>query len=251
MAHGHHATMKAILQSWPPLGQVSCVMKGQIDMSVVLEASDARRNEPWEVSLWCSVDSQDWAEQPMSRTKASQEPYSLCGPPHGSTHLYYSCSLSFAESVQFTVRFRNAAGQPWRWVRDEEALNDGTVIVQTPNALGDSLQDYIPDLDSTWAVTSRISQSPGTQLWSLECSSPAATGQQSAYHSVSIGTPWGSFKRYASVYALTCKACHLSIVHALTNKDGLPWYATTPRGSDHDTERGPFRLVRMQFCALS
>ncbi|EFY87717.1 alpha-galactosidase [Metarhizium acridum CQMa 102] len=117
--------------------------------------------------------------------------------PESSSFLYRRGSFSLQESADFTLKFRRASDKLWKRVREEEGLNDGIIILSTSHALpSDDSRPCIPDLDTEWNVSSHISQSPGTQLWSLSCSLPASVGKNSTFRDITIGPPWGSFMRW-------------------------------------------------------
>ncbi|KAG8408905.1 hypothetical protein J3458_019914 [Metarhizium acridum] len=116
--------------------------------------------------------------------------------PESSSFLYRRGSFSLQESADFTLKFRRASDKLWKRVREEEGLNDGIIILSTSHALpSDDSRPCIPDLDTEWNVSSHISQSPGTRLWSLSCSLPASVGKNSTFRDITIGPPWGSFMR--------------------------------------------------------
>jgi len=58
-----------------------------------------------------------------------------------------------------------------------------------------SLRDVIPGLNSEWKVTEHMSQSPQTQLWSLEADIASAVGDASTFRDIEIGRPWGAYLR--------------------------------------------------------
>ncbi|KAG5939423.1 hypothetical protein E4U53_007811 [Claviceps sorghi] len=190
--------MKALVQSYPPLGQVTVVQSSRLSLTVILEVSAAREREPWEASLWTSVDGDEWHDVKLGGTDHRLKPQMLQTQPAGSTFLYFSGLLSLQKCAKFTIKFRSSSDKAWRWVRDEDGLGDGTILLPCPEFLSDSCSRLqIPDLDSEWAVTPEISQSPGTRLWSLRCLINGSAGKDSSVRTVEVGTPWGSFLRYA------------------------------------------------------
>ncbi|KAF3342470.1 hypothetical protein VdG2_09430 [Verticillium dahliae VDG2] len=126
-AHG----MEAIIQSYPPLGQVTQVQRGLISFSVILEVPQARQEESWQVSLWQSSDAADWVETPTSLVPPETAPTTLGSSTEGVARLFFNAVIDAQASLQFTLKFRHGEHEPWRWTRDEFGLNDGHVIVNT------------------------------------------------------------------------------------------------------------------------
>lgn len=188
--------MKALVQSYPPLGQVTVVQDSTVVLTSVLEISNSRAEEEWDVALWISVDSGRWSEIRLTRLGHGAEPPVLSKKPQSSSFLYFRCSFSLHKFANFTFKFRRASDESWKWVREEKGLNDGIIILSTsPTSPPDDSRPCIPDLDTEWSISSHVSQSPGTQLWSLSCSLPASVGKNSTFRDITIGTPWGSFIR--------------------------------------------------------
>ncbi|RNJ54085.1 hypothetical protein D7B24_000942 [Verticillium nonalfalfae] len=123
--------MEAIIQSYPPLGQVTQVQRGLISFSVILEVPQARQEEPWQVSLWGSSDAADWVETPTSLLPPETAPTALGSSTEGVARLFFNAVIDAQASLQFTLKFRHGEDEPWRWTRDELGLNDGHVIVNT------------------------------------------------------------------------------------------------------------------------
>jgi hypothetical protein len=188
--------MRVVLQSFPPLGKVSSVQGNDIILTAVLEIPKSRANEPWEVSLWHSVNGSDWKDLKFVPSKGGPTPQTLQTLDDLMSRFYFSSSFSFDTSVQFTLKFRHSPDVDWRWIRDEQGLNDGLIVNASPEVSFSNLSDLIPDLSShDWTIKSCLSQSPGTSLWSLESVIPPANGNDSTYKDITIGTPWGSFSR--------------------------------------------------------
>ncbi|ROT39552.1 raffinose synthase Sip1 [Sodiomyces alkalinus F11] len=192
------ADMKAIVQSFPPLGQVTQVQEGHLSFLAVLQVPASRGEEPWQVALWQSTDGQEWTESLLHPTSPDSAPKELQSVDASSSRLYFSVSLAARESLQFTLKFRHGENEPWRWTRDELGLGDGLVIVRTGLAAGlpEDLNGIIKDLNPAWTVQQKMSQSPGTRLWVLETPVPAAVGDDSTYRDIPIGIPWGSYLRW-------------------------------------------------------
>ncbi|KAG6251679.1 hypothetical protein E4U23_000374 [Claviceps purpurea] len=185
--------MKALIQSYPPLGQVSVVQTGSQSLIVVLEVSADQEHDPWEASLWMSVDEEEWHEVILARSEDDLKPQMLQKQFATRRFLYFSCRICLRKCAKFTIKFRSSSEQAWRWAHDE-GLDDGSILLNSPGFTSDRLQ--IPDLNVEWEVTSKISQSPGTRLWSLQCPIKGSTGNDSSVRNVDVGTPWGSFLRW-------------------------------------------------------
>ncbi|KAG6290122.1 hypothetical protein E4U46_002036 [Claviceps purpurea] len=185
--------MKALIQSYPPLGQVSVVQTGSQSLIVVLEVSADQEHDPWEASLWMSVDEEEWHEVILARSEDDLKPQMLQKQFATRKFLYFSCRICLRKCAKFTIKFRSSSEQAWRWAHDE-GLDDGSILLNSPGFTSGRLQ--IPDLNVEWEVTSKISQSPGTRLWSLQCPIKGSTGNDSSVRNVDVGTPWGSFLRW-------------------------------------------------------
>lgn len=187
--------MKVCIQSYPPLGQVTLIQRNEVTLTCLLEIPNFRAIEPWEVSLWHSVDGSEWQDMGLHRMDGSQTPRSLQEPSESTSRFYFSTTLSLKTSIQFTLRFRHGPDEEWRWIRDEQGLKDGSVVTTSASVGSDELLKLIPDLNNEWTVSSRVSQSPGTLLWALETPISAVKEDNSTYKDIEIGTPWGSFFR--------------------------------------------------------
>ncbi|SCO79310.1 related to seed imbibition protein Sip1 [Fusarium oxysporum] len=195
--------MKVVLQSFPPLGKVTPIQGTKVTLTAVLEIPKFRANEPWEASVWHSVDGSDWKDLEVASITETGVPQTLQVLDDSMARFYFTSSFSFTASVQFTLKFRHSPDADWRWIRDEQGLNDGLIVNASNRISSSDLSDLIPDLNSQdWSVKPRLSQSPRTSLWSLEAVIPAANGDESTYRDISVGTPWGSFVRWFSLVRL-------------------------------------------------
>lgn len=186
---------KVQCQCYPPLGQVTSVEDSDILFIAVLEVPKTQSQDPWEASLWHSVDDAGWLEAALFPVDSAGQPLDLQPQSDSTARLYFTTPLSFEKAVQFTLKFRSNEGESWRWIRDEQGLGDGVVVTTSASVTSEELSDRVPDINSNWAVSSRMSQSPRTRLWTLETTIPAAEGEASTFKDLSIGTPWGSFVR--------------------------------------------------------
>ncbi|KAH7156292.1 glycoside hydrolase superfamily [Dactylonectria macrodidyma] len=197
------ASMKAILQSYPPLGQVTPVQGKDVFLAAILEVPASRATEPWEVTVWHSVDGSEWRELRLHPVEGSQTPQTLQSLPESMTQLYFASSFAFDSTAQFTLKFRHGPQEEWRWIRDEQDLDDGWVVQPSIGITSDTLTDLIPNFNTDgWRVSPCPSECPDTVLWALEATIPPAEGDNSTYKDISVGTPWGSFSRWFALVRL-------------------------------------------------
>lgn len=191
--------MQVLLQSYPPLGQVTPVKDlsdGAVVFTTVLKVPRSRATESWNVVLWLSADGKEWCEVGLNPLDTKDAvPKALQVESESTVMFYFTGIVKFRTSVRFTLKFRHEGDELWRWIRDEQGLDDGHIVVNTIAQTADELSKLIPALNNTWKVSSRMSQTPKTQLWSLECMIGAAESNKSLCTDIEIGTPWGSFMR--------------------------------------------------------
>ncbi|KAH6609328.1 glycoside hydrolase family 36 protein [Trichoderma cornu-damae] len=226
-------SMKALLQSYPPLSQVTPVRSPDgVPFTALLEIPRFRAEESWEVALWHSIDGRDWTEGEVPRIKSGEAPQALHAESEVVSRLYFATKLSFKKTLRFTIKFRHGAGEPWRWIRDEQGLEDGHVVLLPAPSESDGLIDLIPGLNTAWKATSRMSQAPKTQLWSLETTVPPGRDDLSSFTDIEIGTPWGSFLRWFAVVRLWSPwlAPRHGKAHFSLDKDAIMLAFQSPEG---------------------
>jgi hypothetical protein len=218
--------MPAAVAIYPPLGQVTQIFGRTVSFTATLDVDGDATDDSWEVALWHSTSAEDvgsWQETllaPFTGPKASVS--SLQANGSRKRRLQYTGSISSGKALNFTVKYRSNAGQPWIWARDTGGFEDGQVIIlgnvasaQLPEKLENVFKDLNPDL----VIKSIASQAPQTKLWSLEAAVPAAEGEDSAIVDVPLGVPWkGEYVRYASSGNMGCQGRHLT-----GSTDGSPW----------------------------
>ncbi|KAL6892728.1 family 36 glycoside hydrolase [Trichoderma longibrachiatum] len=196
-------SMKALIQSYPPLSQVTTVQSPEgVPLTALLEIPTSRAEESWELALWHSIDGQDWTEQEVPGIKSSESPQVLHADSEAVSGIYFATNVSFKKSLRFTIKFRPSVDEPWRWIRDEQGLEDGHIVLLPAPSEFDALRDLIAGLSPSWTVKSCMSQAPKTQLWSLRLTVPPATDDISSYSFLPLGKPWGSFLRWFAIVRL-------------------------------------------------
>ncbi|KAF4125127.1 Raffinose synthase or seed imbibition protein Sip1 [Geosmithia morbida] len=156
-----------LVQTYPPLGQVTPLESGRVDLIATVESEE---NVPWDVILWSSIDGAAWTGSQLFPADAKSEPQCLQSHAASITRKqYYTVSLTFKESVQFTLKYRSGPETDWSWARDEQGIADGTMVVRAIEPLSVHLRDLV-DLSPGWDVAGCLSQTPRTLLWSLQAS---------------------------------------------------------------------------------
>ena len=190
------------ITSFPPLGQVTQLLSIKASFLVLIEVDEINAGDPWEVSIWhSSPDSADseWREAPLTRTPPNASPCLLHDSASSKSNLYFHGELQASSSLKFTLKFRNAPHQPWRWARDEHGVDDGLVLLTPEDSQSLStttnLSDIILGLNPDLRVKSVTSQSPDTDLWTIEAPVNPAQDEKSACSHIQLGTPWGEYLR--------------------------------------------------------
>ena len=194
--------MGASVSTCPPLGQVTQLRDGAVNFVAVLETDESRSKEPWQVALWHSSknDSSEWTETLLSPT--DKVPSSLQVVDSSLIRLYFGVQVPVISSLTFTVKFRAGPEEPWKWIRDELGMGDGTIVINsrtTTEAISEDFGSILTDLDANLRVKPAMSQCPNTRLWVIEGAVPAADGDNSAYADIKLGVPWGSYLRWFSL----------------------------------------------------
>ncbi|KAI4199094.1 MAG: hypothetical protein LQ350_004849 [Teloschistes chrysophthalmus] len=107
----------------------------------------------------------------------------LCDPP--------------LEPVCFTLKYRLAANDTWKWVNENSNLSDGELHFQPRTPPGD-LVNYLRDFSHEFSINQVASETPDTLLWSLTASVKKADGKASGISETSLGIP-RSFSRWFSL----------------------------------------------------
>lgn len=195
--------MKASISSYPPLGQVTILPQATTTFTVLLEVDQSRIHEPWEVAVWYTKLGSEWIEHPLLFTEhdASSKPFTVrqaTTSPDELSPLYFTGVFPIAEPVTFTIKFRAGPEKQWKWVKDHQGMQDGTVLVK-PDMItmdrGDKLDLYVKGLNTELEAKRVMSQAPDTMLWSVIAKVEAAKGEESTIKDMKLGYPWGKFQR--------------------------------------------------------
>ncbi|KAH6692553.1 raffinose synthase Sip1 [Plectosphaerella plurivora] len=189
--------MKAIIQSFPPLGQVTQLKNGKVTLTAVLEVPADLQSESWQVGVWHSTDGGEWDEALLDPVSPGRAPFETQSTS-SNTRLFYSTTLTVRNNLQFTLRFRHDESASWRWTRDELGISDGHVIIGSSSTsdLPSNLNDLIQDLDPAWNVKSLMSQASRSRLWSLTTEVPGAVYDLPSRTTLPIGVPFGDYIRW-------------------------------------------------------
>jgi hypothetical protein len=193
--------MEAIITSYPPLGQVTLVDGTTIAFTVLLQTDKSGVSNRWEVSLWHSGVN-EWRESPLKSVTSSDANIPMLSQASNDVHahrLYFTVSVEVISPMSFTMKFRTAPDQPWRWVKDYQGTIDGTVLSKFKfhKTRTEDLNDLIKNLNPIVEAKQVLSQSPDTTVWSATVPVPAADGEKSRMIDVCFGLPWaGEILRY-------------------------------------------------------
>ncbi len=193
-------SVEAMIASCPPLGQVTLVEGSTSAFVLLLETDKSRASDAWEVLLWHS-DGIEWRGTPFKpvRDPAADLPIVIQTSNESAHYLYFTATVDVVSPMSFTVKFRNAPNQPWRWVKDQQGTLDGIVLSKpiAHSCRTEELHDLIKDLNPIVEAKKVLSQSPNTSVWSVTAPVEAAAGEKSAMIDVKFGLPWaGEILRY-------------------------------------------------------
>ncbi|KAI1177359.1 raffinose synthase Sip1 [Nemania sp. FL0916] len=190
--------MAVQLYTFPPLGRVSQIKEEIVTFSVILELAEHDAEQSWEACLWHSCGEQPWEETMLSLTPETESPSFFCSSSSSSSRLYYSVAFPVISSLRFTLKYRSSPTQPWSWARDDLGINDGLLLLNTEfqRPFADDLSSIIRGLNPELRVRPVTSQTPRTQLWTIEAAVAPASDDVSAHADLQLGIPWGGFVRY-------------------------------------------------------
>lgn len=213
-----------IVTSYPPLGQLTILPTNSklIDFTVLLEVDQIRDHETWEVAIWYLTVENTWEDLLLERIKQESSIDNVISTLQENvekTSAFYfkgNLPITIHHSPSFTIRFRSAADQPWRWVRDHHGQDDGVVVLQPSTNLAAASQDlgeYIQGLNPDFKAKSAKSQSPGTLVWDLTASVKPAGEELSNYEDIVLGKPWGGYSRYVREFGHKFMKCVYTLLN--------------------------------------
>ncbi|KAK8121986.1 hypothetical protein PG984_010656 [Apiospora sp. TS-2023a] len=198
-----------------------------------LEVGQDEAGEPWEVAAWHLADGTEWREDAMTPLKGGLESTSIQDVETNNKRIYFTSSFSVSSNLSFTFKFRKGPAEPWRWAKEEMSIGDGMVVVNPERALGTTdFASVVKELNPDLKVKSHMSQSRGTELWSIEAPIGAAKGDDSTFADTRLGTPWGGFLRWFALVRIWTP--WLAPRHGKTSfqldKDGIVLGFINPQG---------------------
>jgi hypothetical protein len=102
-------------------------------------------------------------------------------------------------SVSFTITFRAAENEPWKWANEQFSTSDGHIIYQTARSLDTDLTKFIDGLPEDLKIQDEKSETPETLLWSVASPVNAASGKASGLSNQKLGKPTNFSRWFALV----------------------------------------------------
>ncbi|KAH9826905.1 glycoside hydrolase family 36 protein, partial [Teratosphaeria destructans] len=192
----------------PPLGQATQIARDRhsVHFTVVLETSPpspihqeaaSSPGEGPQVCLWHNHDGHsDWAELPLKPTQEFDDVLLLNRPTDGSslTRTWFTAELpglpKHAQAVNFTIKFRVATSQGWRWIKDTIGVEDGELNYQSHDYQkhsSHSLDHFFEGISSDIKVQPERPDTDDTFLYSLTAPVNAAKDPDSGYQHHQLG----------------------------------------------------------------
>lgn len=103
--------------------------------------------------------------------------------------------------LSYTVTFRAASNEPWKWANEAFSTSDGHLIYQTDDPVSDDLTNYIDELPPFVTISKEQSESPDSQLWSVTAPVEGASGKEPGILSKNLGKP-SNFSRWFAITRL-------------------------------------------------
>ncbi|KAL5117678.1 hypothetical protein ACEQ8H_004426 [Pleosporales sp. CAS-2024a] len=196
--------MYASLTCHPPLGQTTTIgpHTKSVRFTVLIESS-AGSEKTWQVALWHNF------QDPAQWTSLTFEPVSqpsVTVVRANETHVrrqYFTLELPGRPAkhglFSFTITFRVAKEEPWKWANEAFSTSDGHLIYQSAEPVQDDIAYYIEGLPSSLSIAKEPSDTPETQLWSLTGTVEPASGKKPAILNQTLGKPTDFSRWFAEV----------------------------------------------------
>ncbi|KAK4231167.1 raffinose synthase Sip1 [Podospora fimiseda] len=192
--------MTAAITTYPPLGQVTQVKQSNTHLHAILQVSKDLENEQWQLAVWHSDSSgEEWSETAFTPSKSGNHPSALNQADEATARLFFDAELAIASLVKFTIKFRPTPNGDWRWIRDEQGLEDGIIVLAskpTQDSDEEDLPDLMQDFNTDLKWKSHMSQTPRTRLWSIQVGVDGTETDKSTIADVPLGIPWGGSLRW-------------------------------------------------------
>lgn len=101
--------------------------------------------------------------------------------------------------MSFTITFRAAEDEPWKWANEQFSTSDGHIIYHTAANPDKDLAKYIEGLPADLDIQSERSDTPDAALWSIASPVEAASGKVSGYSDHKLGRPTNFSRWFALV----------------------------------------------------
>lgn len=198
--------MYASLTCHPPLGQTTTVGPDQesVRFTVLIESA-ASSEKSWDVALWHNFEHVDrWTSLSL---QAVQQPNVMTVKGSGANiqRQYFTVDLPGRPAndglCSYTITFRVAKEEPWKWANEAFSTSDGHLIYQSRDKVKDDLTHYIEGLPPFLNIETEQSDTPDTSLWSITGPVKAASGKEPGILNEKLGRPT-DFARWFAITRL-------------------------------------------------
>ncbi|KAL4733549.1 glycoside hydrolase superfamily [Aspergillus similis] len=182
------------LTCYPPLGKVTCLKTEKIRFTVLIEPASQYQ---WEVQIWHNIGVSEWAALSLSECPPTAVPALSSREDPGYRGVFAGeIFLPQSGTARFTIRYREAPDEEWRWANKEPDHQDGELVFISHH-LGSELAassaqefaNYFDNLSSDIQVEVRKSEAPGAALWNVSGSVEEARDGHSGIVRLPLGVP--------------------------------------------------------------
>ncbi|KAJ5788276.1 hypothetical protein N7457_003266 [Penicillium paradoxum] len=184
--------------------------------TVTIESSSSFPTQSWEAQIWHNITGSEWTSLSLREGRLDHTPLLTGDDSEYNYHRHvFSGELLLPAAgghARFTVRFRTGPDTDWQWANQKHPVSDGEIVYSprhsdldkrgstdpTTQAPGGDLGRYIDNLNHELQIKSRLSEAPGSVLWTLSGDIDAVQDGASTIKRLSIGTP-SSVVRYFSL----------------------------------------------------